>query len=605
MPAPKVPAAARGKPPVSPLRQVLGQQRPLFFQAGRLSLVIAVLSLVPSWYMLEVYSRVLNSRNHETLAWLVFIALGLYAILELLEIARSRVLFRAASTVSEQLTPLVFDTSFAAKLRKLPGGNTQALQDVRTLVDFLPSGAVTGLMDLPTAVLCLGLLFAMNFWVGVAATMGAVLQASIGLYQQRRTAEPLAEASQASLEAQIRASGTLGNAKVVESMGMEGVMYQRWMVSQRRFLAQQALASDRAGTTNAGTRLIQTMQGSMLLGLACFAALENSLAGGMGMVIVASILGGRALAPTAQLVGQWRQIGNTRTAYARLNALLQSVEVAEPGMPLPPPTGVLTVENLTVSPPGGKTPVLKGVSFVARPGELMVILGPSAAGKSTLARTLVGVWASQAGHVRLDSADVFSWHKSQLGPHVGYMPQGVELFDGTIAENIARFGALDMDAVRAAAADVGIAGFIDDLPDGYDTVIGEDGAMLSGGQRQRIALARAVYGKPRLLVLDEPNAHLDEAGEQDLLKLVDTLKGRGCTVVAITHRGNLLNAADKLVVLVDGAVAMFGPRADVMAALQKANEQARAKAKGTPPARPTMGFSPVLGRPAAVKGSAT
>jgi ATP-binding cassette subfamily C exporter for protease/lipase len=603
MKTPRVPAATRGKAVISPIRALLATQRPAFMQAARLSLVIAVLSLIPSWYMLEVYGRVLSSRNHETLAWLVFIALGLYAILELLEVARSRVLLKAASAINEQLTPRVFDTCFVAKLRKVPGGNTQALADVRTVVDFLPSGAVTAVMDLPTAVLCLVLLHAMNPWLGLAATIGALMQAGIGWYQHRRTAEPLAEASQASLAAQIRASGTLGNAKVVESMGMEGVMYQRWMQSQQRYLVHQSFASDHAGTAAAGTRMIQTMQGSMLLGLACWAALENSLAGGMNMVIVASILGSRALAPTAQLVGQWRQIGNARSAYARLTELLTTVEVPEPGMALPAPAGMLTVEGLLVGAPGGKAPILKNVSFGARPGELLVILGPSAAGKSTLARALVGVWPSQAGNVRLDGADVFTWHKSQLGPHVGYMPQGVELFDGTIAENIARFGPLDDEAIRMAAADVGITGFIESLPDGFDTAIGEDGAMLSGGQRQRIALARAVYGRPRLVVLDEPNAHLDEAGEQDLLTLMNTLKSRGTTVIAITHRGNLIGAADKLVLLVDGAVAMFGPRADVLAALQKANEQARAKAKASVPASPP-GLPLSLGRPALAKGSA-
>lgn len=583
MTPPRAPAAAAAKSSSHPLTALIAEQRPAFVQAFRLSLVIAVMTLIPSWYMFEVYGRVLTSRNHETLAWLVVAAVGVYVVLEGVELARGRVLARAASNISDKLTPLVFDTCFVAKLRRLPGGNTQALADVRTVVDFLPSPAIPAAMDLSGAVLCLVLLYMMNFWVGLAATCGALLQGGIGLYQERRTSAPLAVASQANGEAQLRIMGTLGNAKVVESMGMEGAMYRRWMDSQKRFLAQQSVASDRAGTANAATRLLQQMQGSLLLGLACWAAIQNSLAGGMSMVIVASILGGRALGPTAQIVAQWRQIGNFRSAYGRLKLLLESVSVPQPGMALPPPTGLLTVEAATVVPPGSRTPVLKGVTFGARPGELLVILGPSASGKSSLARALVGVWGAENGNVRLDGADVFTWHKAQLGPHIGYMPQGVELFDGTIAENIARFGPVDMERVRAATDEVGITEFVESLPDGFETAIGEDGAMLSGGQRQRIALARAVYGMPKLLVLDEPNSSLDEAGERDLTTLIQRLKARGATVIAITHRGNLVNAADRLVLLIEGAVAMFGPRADVLAAMQKANEQARARATGVAP----------------------
>ncbi len=583
------------------MRTLIAEQRPSFVQAVRLSLVISVLTLVPTWYMFEVYGRVLNSRNHETLAWLVIAALGLYTVLELIEVARSRILFRAASAVSEKLTPRVFDTCFVAKLQKLPGGNAQALTDVRTVVDFLPSSAVTGLMDLPTAVLCLSLLFAINLWVGLAASIGALLQASLGLYQDRRISVLLAEASQAQVEAQVRATGTLGNAQVVESMGMEGAMFKRWIASQRRFLTLQSVASDRAGAANAATRLVQTMQGSMLMGLACWAALDNTLSGGASMIIVASILGSRALAPMAQLVGQWRQIGSFRSAWLRLNTLLELVDVPEPGMPLPAPNGLLTVNNALATPPGARAPVLKGVSFGVRPGEVLVVIGPSAAGKSTLARVLVGVWPTQAGSVRLDGADVHSWHKSQLGRHIGYMPQGVELFDGTVAENIARFGKVELERVRAATDEVGITAFIEALPEGFDTAIGEDGAMLSGGQRQRIALARAVYGMPRLLVLDEPNASLDEAGENDLLALIKRLKARGATVVVITHRGKLIGAADKLVVLVDGAVAMSGPRDEVLAAMQAANEQARSKMQAAGANKPKP-QGPTPGLPALIAG---
>ena len=319
------------------------------------------------------------------------------------------------------------------------------------------------------------------------------------------------------------------------------------------------------------------MQSSLLLGGAAWLALRDNLAGGPGMMIVASILGGRMLAPLAQLVTQWRTIVNVREAYDRLSGLLGKLEPTEPGMPLPPPKGFLTVEAVMAGAPGSPLPILKGVSFSARPGEVVMVIGPSAAGKTTLARLLMGLWPAAGGKVRLDGADMHAWHKSQLGPYLGYLPQGVELFDGSVAENIARFGKVDMDAVRQAADLVGITEMVEQLSEGFDTLIGEEGAVLSGGQRQRLGLARAVYGNPTFLVLDEPNSSLDEAGEKSLLTLLQALKARGATVVAITHRTTLLAAADKLLVLNEGQVAMFGPRDEVLAGLKKANEQARAQ----------------------------
>ncbi|WP_088285372.1 type I secretion system permease/ATPase [Ideonella sp. A 288] len=572
--------ASSTRPPQAPgteVKALILGQRALFMQALRLSVVIGALMLVPSWYMFEVYGRVLNSRNVMTLVWLSVAAVGVYVVLELLEIARSRILFRAAQSVDRQLTPRVFDACFEANLRKQPGGTTQALSDVRAVCDFIPSPAVTGAMDVPASLLCLVLLYLMSPWLGLMAALGALLQAGLGLVQERRTSPPYGEAMQASIEAQNRATGTLRNAQVIESMGMEGAMYQRWMASQRRFLQRLSQASDQASVASAAAKMIQNMQGSLLLGLATWLMLGNNLLGGGGMVIVASILGGRVLAPLAQLVGQWRQIASVRSAYARVSALLTHVPQREPGMELPAPKGVLTVEAVYVSPPASQAPVLKGVSFQVAPGEALMVIGPSAAGKSTLARVLIGVWPAQGGKVRLDGADVYAWHKSQLGPHIGYLPQGVELFDGTIAENIARFGKVDMALVRQAADEVGITAMIEQLPQGFETAIGDEGAVLSGGQRQRIGLARAIYGQPRLVVLDEPNSSLDEAGDKALLDLMQRLKSRGTTLIAITHRSSVLPAADKLLLLTDGTVGAFGPRDDVLAAMKEANEKARGR----------------------------
>jgi ATP-binding cassette subfamily C exporter for protease/lipase len=287
------------------------------------------------------------------------------------------------------------------------------------------------------------------------------------------------------------------------------------------------------------------------------------------------------LAPLAQLVSQWRLVVNSRDAYRRLDAILTGYKPKEPSMALPAPKGLLTVETLVAGAPGGTTPILRGVSFGARPGEMVAVIGPSGSGKTTLARLIVGIWPAASGKVRLDGVDVHGWDKTELGPHLGYLPQGVELFDGTIGENIARFGSVDMEKVRDAAVQAGVLELIEAMPQGFDTLVGEDGAVLSGGQRQRIGLARAIYGNPRLIVLDEPNASLDDAGERALLQLLQALKARGATIIANTHRTTILPAADKLLVLNEGQVAIFGPRDEALAALKKANQP---KTMPAPPA---------------------
>ncbi len=564
---------------VGELQQILWHPMPRYMQAGRLSLVIGVLVLAPSWYMFEVYGRVLNSRSEMTLGWLLLAALGIYAMCELLELARHRVLHKASEDIAEKLNRRVFDACFTAYLRKLPGGTTQPLADVKTVSDFVASPVVTGVMDLPSSLLCLVLLYLMNLWVGVLGTVIAVLVAFLGWLQDKRGARPYGEANSAAGQAQQRAASTLRNAQVVEAMGMQGSMYKRWTQTQRQFMNRLSLASDNAGTLSTLSKLLTQLQGSLLLGLACWMALDNRLWGGIPMVIVASILGGRVLAPMAQIANQWRQIGAFRASMSRLDGLLRAVPAPEIGLPLPAPQGHLLAENLIVTPPGGSAPVLKGVSFSAVPGELLTVIGPSAAGKTSLARALIGVWSSQGGKVRLDGADVHAWHKSQLGQHIGYLPQGVELFDGTVAENIARFGKVDMDKVRAATDMVGVTALIESLPQGFETQIGDEGAVLSGGQRQRLGLARAVYGSPRLVVLDEPNASLDEAGERGLLQTLLLLKASKATVIAITHRTSLLKVADKLLLMQDGMVSKFGRRDDVLAAVKSANDEALARSK--------------------------
>jgi ATP-binding cassette subfamily C exporter for protease/lipase len=396
---------------------------------------------------------------------------------------------------------------------------------------------------------------------------------------ERSTQPPLVRANRTSQAAQMYADGSLRNAQVIEAMGMLPDIHKRWLGKQQEFLQLQAEASERAGLYTALSKMLQNVMSSLLLGLACYLLLERMLNGGGAMLIVSSILGGRVLKPLVELVTQWRTMVNARDAYKRLDTLLTAVPPKPDAMPLPAPRGRILAESLVVNAPGTQAPILRGVSFMLNPGEAVAVIGPSAAGKTTLARALTGVWPSLGGKARLDGADIHAWNKEEVGPHVGYLPQGVELFDGTIAENIARFGDVDKAKVERAAKAIGLHEFILSLPNGYDTELGAEGARLSGGQRQRVGLARAFYGDPVFVVLDEPNSSLDEDGETALLQLMADAKSGGTTVVAITHRASLLKACEKVLMLRDGQVQAFGPRDDVMAAIAKAAAEANAKAQ--------------------------
>jgi ATP-binding cassette subfamily C protein EexD len=337
----------------------------------------------------------------------------------------------------------------------------------------------------------------------------------------------------------------------------------RWLEKHREMLGLQALASDRAGVLTASSKVIRLLLQSLVLGLGAYLAIEQVTT--PGVMIAAMIIAGRALAPIDQLIGSWRGFVAARTAYRRLKDLLHMVPERARGMSLPAPRGDLVVDQAVAVPPGGTTPVLRGVSFAVKAGESIGVIGPSAAGKSTLARTVLGVWPLVAGKVRIDGADVSQWNREELGPHIGYLPQDIELFDGTVSENIARFGEIKSEMVVEAAQKAGVHEMILHLPKGYDTPIGEGGAVLSGGQRQRVALARALYGEPVLVVLDEPNSNLDDQGEVALVRAIRGLKSAGRTVLIITHRPSVLGSVDKILVLREGQVQAFGPRDEVMA----------------------------------------
>jgi len=543
---------------------------PIYRKAIGFSLVTSLLVLAPTLFMLEVYDRVVNSRSEATLISLLICLIGIYIVMEVIEMLRSRLLVQAGWRIDIALRERLHDATFLASLRH--GASTlQSFNDLRTLREFMSSPAVTAVMDAPSSVIFLILVTIISPWLGLVALLGAVVQVLIGVSTERKTMPVLTEANQAAIHAQNYASGVLRNAQVIAAMGMRTSIYERWIARQRKFLTLQAIASDTAGSNSAVSKFIQTMQGSLILGLSCWLTLKGMLMGGGGMMIVASTLGGRVLSPLVQLIGQWRLVINARDAYHRLDNFLNILPPEQEHMALPAPQGRLSVEGVVAAAPGSNLPIIKGVSFALQPGETLMVIGPSAAGKTTLARLLMGIWPAASGKVRLDGADLHAWDKAELGPHLGYLPQTVELFDGTLAENIARFGDIDKEQVSKATELVGLTSMVQALPNGFETRIGEEGAILSGGQRQRVGLARAIYGDPNFVLLDEPNSSLDEAGEEALMNTLMSLKARKCTTIVITHRTSVLPAADKILLLRDGQVAAFGPRDEVLAALRQAN----------------------------------
>lgn len=535
-----------------------------------MALGASVLLLAPSVYMLEVYDRVVNSRNPLTLLMLTILVLMVYGVLEVLDWARSEVMREAGEVLDRKLSPRLFRAMFGANLKRTAGGTLQTLLDLRTLREFMHSPVVAAVMELPVSLLFLVLVFAIHPWLGLFALVGAVVQASLAWFNEQTTQPLMSKANRTAMVSQQQVDAMLRNAQVVQAMGLQQNMFRRWHKLQQEFLEQQAAASARAGAFQATTKFWQNVVSSGLLGLACLLLLRNQLNGGGGMMIVASILGGRVLAPLVQGVSQWQLVVQVIDAKKRLVQVLQAMPERAPAMPLPAPKGSLQVEGLMAAAPGSSVPILKNLSFALQPGEVLAVVGASASGKTTLARMLTGLWPAANGKVRLDGVDVFTWNKAELGPRVGYLPQGVELIDGTLAENIARFGPIDMQKVEAVSRAVGLHEWALQLPQGYDSPVGREGNMLSGGWRQRVGLARALFGRPVFVVLDEPNSSLDDAGDAALMTSIAQLKAMGTTFVVMTHRTSLLEVTDKILFLRDGQAQAFGPRDEVLAALRKA-----------------------------------
>ncbi len=554
--------AKQGQQKSQKLAEAFKPIRGAFIATAIFSFFINLLMFTTPLYMLQMYDRVLGSRNETTLVMLTVVAGGALILFGTLEMVRSRILVRIGARFDDLLNKHVFRAAFQSSVTHPGSASSQSLRDLDNVREFMTGQGLIAFLDAPWVPVFLAVVFLFHPILGFVALGGAIIIFIFALSNEFATRGPLSQASKNNVQTSNFVSTSLRNAEAVSAMGMLPGIMDRWRRRHRDVLERQAMASDRAGTILASSKAVRQFLQVSMLGTGAYLVLQGEIT--PGTMIAGSIMMGRALSPVEQAVGQWRSFVNTRSAYSRLNQLLLQVDQERDRMQLPTPEGRITMERAVVAPPGSRTPVLKGVSFDLQPGEALGVIGPSGAGKSSLARALMGVWPIASGHVRIDGADITDWNKEQLGPHLGYVPQDVELFDGTVAENIARFQEVDPDEVVRAAQLAGVHEMILRLPHGYDTQIGPSGQSLSGGQRQRVALARALYGDVRFVLLDEPNANLDTEGEKALTDAITRLREQGRTMAMITHRPQLLGSVDKVLALDDGQVQAFGPRQDVL-----------------------------------------
>lgn len=545
------------------LDRAMATVKPAIWTAIVFSLFINILGLTAPLYMMQVYDRVLSSRSVTTLVVLTLIIAFLFLASAALESIRTKLLVRAGVLFDEKINEHAFSAVHRATLANPSAGHVQALRDTDTVREFFTGAGIISLCDVPWVPVYILVSTLLHPWYGVLAVISIVISGALAWTNDRLTRDRLNDATKASIAANNKATTTFRNAEVLQAMGMVGNLRRQWANSRLDSLGLQAVASDRAGIVMAAIKFNRMFVQSLILGVGAYLAIMREVS--PGTIIAASIIVGRSIQPVEVAISNWKAIVTMRSSYERVQALLRSIPETTQRLKLPAPKGNLVVENLVVRAPGREQLILKGVNLQLGAGQVLGIIGPSAAGKSSLARVLVGVWPATAGAVRLDGAELDHWDPEQLGQHLGYLPQDVELFAGSIADNICRFGEADDEKIVMAAQMADVHDMIQRLPDGYNTQIGDSGAALSGGQRQRIGLARALYGMPSLIVLDEPNASLDTAGEQALTATIARLKDAGRTVVMVTHKTNALSQCDLILVLQDGTVQAYGPRDEIMA----------------------------------------
>ena len=553
------------------LSRILWEFRYEFVVAGVFSMIANLLMLTPTIYMLQVYDRVMLSQSMGTLMAVSLITLFFFGVLTFAEWSRSKLLVSSGVRMDELLSKRLFHASYDAYLNPAVKNPSRAFNDLTEVRQFLTGNGIFAFFDAPWAPIYIAVLFLLHPWLGVMAIGFAAVQASLAWWGSNASKPAQAVASKSQQDAGSYLQSKFRNAEVIESMGMLSHLYRRWAEQNTRAMGHALNAQDVSGRVVAWSKFIRYTQQSLALGGGALLVIQGELS--PGAMIAANVLMTRALAPIDLMVGTWPGFLSAKEAFVRLRDLLEAHPLRVKNELTMVPKGDVVLKEVVASAPGRKEPILKGISAIMPAGTVTVVLGASGSGKSTLARVLLGIWPHDKGDVLLDGEPILKWDRMGLGPHIGYLPQDIELFDGTIAENIARAGQVVSEKVIAAAEASGLHQMILRFPKGYDTPMGEAGGLLSGGQRQRIGLARALYGEPALVVLDEPNANLDDEGEAALVRAVQVMKAKGKTVVLISHRPGIVGVADRLLILHQGTVQASGPRDGVLAALQKQREE--------------------------------
>jgi len=550
-----------------PVRKVLMQTRQAFFFALGLTFIIDLLSITPLLYMMSAFDRVLSSRSGVTLVSLTLVVIAFYVFWSALEWIRSRLMIRLSLRIDWDLAANVFDASFRRYVGRKNVNVHQLLGDLQSMRQFLTGPPVLSLMDAPFALVFIAIGAVFHPYLAIFALCATLVLLVFSYLSSKVTTPILKEANNANSEASRVAANSLRHAESTLALGMLSAVRQRWYEQHRTYLTNQVNASEATGVMGGVTGFLQKALPSLQMALAVYLAMENLITG--GMVIVASMLISKSVGPIIKLMGHWQEIVAARQAYDRLNELLAEDFENSQKMQLPNPLGKLEIVKAVGVPPGHNKPVLADINFSLSPGEVLAVVGPSAAGKSSLAKMLMGLWRPAAGSVRLDGVELCDWSHDEVGPLVGYVPQEIEFFEGTVADNIARLGEVDPIKVVQAAQMIDMHETVLSFPKGYDTQLGETGFALSGGQRQRLAIARAVYGMPKYVVMDEPNSNLDEVGENALIKTVQALKANGSTVVLTTHRPRLVGVVDKMLVLKAGRQVAFGGAREMLETVRK------------------------------------
>ena len=564
-----------------PIASVLYQCRRAFFFAFMVTAVVDILGVVPMLYMMQVMDRAIGSKSGVTLVSLTVLVIAVYLFWSAIEWIRSRLLVRLSLRLDWDLSAAIFDASFRRYVGRKNVNVHQLLGDLQTLRQFLTGQGVLTLMDAPFGIVFIIIGGIFHPYLAVFAITASALMLMATYFTQKVTTPILKVANDANAEASRVASNSLRHAEATLALGMLPGVRQRWYNQHRDYLTNQVNASEAAGLMGGFSGFLQKALPSIQMALGAFLAMEGLITG--GMVMAASMLISKATGPIQKLMGGWKEIVSARQSYDHLNALLEADIQFESRMTLPPVEGKLIVSQAAAVPPGHNKPVLVDIDFKVEPGQAVAIVGPSAAGKTCLVRMLIGIWKPAKGTVRLDGVEISDWSHDEVGPQMGYVPQEIEFFEGSVAENIARLGELDPEKVVQASKLIGMHDIILGFPQGYDTQLGETGFALSGGQRQRLAIARAFYGIPKYIVMDEPNANLDEVGESVLAQAVDYLKKQGCTVIITTHRPRLVGVVDSLLVLRAGRQVGFGPADEMINAvrnLQVVSAESEAQKEG-------------------------